>query len=258
MFVLSSGGSDVIVGAAVDRLTLRLVSRDWLEWNKYLYDVQIVIRGWLFFGQAGKIIRMTNIDHHRWKTWAKDSVRVLLTKNPACSCHWCQDHGISFDGSRGPGRQLARYRVPAVLLTPATPFLKRWSPLPELRRSWFACTGTSDWQMRPGSEPPPSARGVSSRVPIGLVLSGMSALYRPAPRTIGIHITQALPRWQRGDTVGRDDWYPDLVFFTKINWVTSFFLSKVYFVTITCVFYQELVLRSDHCTKETQLVLFQL
>ena len=34
-------------------------------------------------------------------------------------------------------------------------FLERWGPLPELRRQWFACTGTSYEQTRLGSEPRP-------------------------------------------------------------------------------------------------------
>ena len=48
------------------------------------------------------------------------------------------------NGARGPGRQLPRCRAPPILLTPAYPFLKRWGPLPVLRRRWFACTVTSD------------------------------------------------------------------------------------------------------------------
>ena len=41
------------------------------------------------------------------------------------------------NGSHGPSRQLARYRVPSIVLTTALPFLKRWGPLPELRRLLF-------------------------------------------------------------------------------------------------------------------------
>ena len=54
---------------------------------------------------------------------AEDSVRLLLTKNPARSFSypWCQVHGILFggNGSRGPGRELARYRLPPIVLIPA-------------------------------------------------------------------------------------------------------------------------------------------
>ena len=49
----------------------------------------------------------------------EDSVRLLLTKNPArfFSCPSCQVRGYSLESSRGPGRQLARYRAPLTVLT---------------------------------------------------------------------------------------------------------------------------------------------
>ena len=65
------------------------------------------------------------------------------------------------NGPRGPGKQLAQYRAPSVLLA----FLKRWGPLSELRHHWFACTGTSDEQTHPGREPRPSAHSVNPTCP---------------------------------------------------------------------------------------------
>ena len=107
------------------------------------------------------------------------------------------------NGSRGPGRQLARYRTSPLLLTPAQPFFRSWGPLPELRRCSFACTGTSDEQTRPGSEPYPSARGANPRVPLGLT-SHLGPvrhewLYRIAPRIIDTIPTTTIT-WGQGVT----------------------------------------------------------
>ena len=50
---------------------------------------------------------------------AADSVRLLLTKNPVCSFNYpSARHAVyRLNGSRDPGRQLARYRVPSFVLT---------------------------------------------------------------------------------------------------------------------------------------------
>ena len=48
----------------------------------------------------GKIISMTNSEWNTWKVEnVSDTVKLLLTKNPACSCNfpWCQVHGISLE-----------------------------------------------------------------------------------------------------------------------------------------------------------------
>ena len=94
---------------------------------------------------------------------------VRLTKNLACSFLRCR-----LNGSRSLGRQLGRYRAPPSLESAhwegpdIQPFLKRWGPLSDLRRHWFAYTVTSDEQTRLGSEPRPHANGVSLRVALGL------------------------------------------------------------------------------------------
>ena len=98
---------------------------------------------------------------------AGDSVRLLLTINPACTCNcpWCQVHGIWLE------------RFPR--------------PPPDWRRHWLACTGTSDEQPRPGSEPPPSVHFANPRVPLGLVsyLEPVrhERLYRTTPRITDTH-----------------------------------------------------------------------
>ena len=46
----------------------------------------------------------------------EDSVRLLLTKNPARFFRYAV---YRLNGSRGSGRQLARYRAPSIMLTPA-------------------------------------------------------------------------------------------------------------------------------------------
>ena len=105
----------------------------------------------------------------RWKTWAEGSVRLLLTKNPACSCNcpwWV--HGISFELFPRPWQTVGPISGPSRIADSSLTFLKEVGPLPELRRQWFACTGMSDEQTCPGSEPPMSARGVNPRVPFGL------------------------------------------------------------------------------------------
>ena len=101
---------------------------------------------------------------------AEDSVRLLLTENPARSFRLVPGrYTVSrLNGSHGSGGQLVRYRAPPIVLTSVYPFLKRWGPLPELRRLWFTCTVTSDEQTCPGSEPPPSAHGV---IPVSLLLA---------------------------------------------------------------------------------------
>ena len=74
------------------------------------------------------------------------------------------------------------------MLAPVYLFLKRAGHLPELRCLWSACTGTSDEQTRPGSEPPSSTRGVNYCVLLG-VESHLGPvryewLYRIAPQII--------------------------------------------------------------------------
>ena len=91
----------------------------------------------------------------------EDSVRLLLTQNPARSF---SSPGASYtvshlNGSHSPDRQLAQYRAPPIVLTPA--FLKRWGSLLEWLRLWFTYIVTSDEQTRPESEPRPSAHGVN-------------------------------------------------------------------------------------------------
>ena len=50
----------------------------------------------------------------------EDSVRLLVPKNPAPSVAPSARFTVSrLNCSRGPGRQLARYRAPPVMLTPA-------------------------------------------------------------------------------------------------------------------------------------------
>ena len=117
------------------------------------------------------------------ETWAEDSIRLLLTKNPACSCNclWCQDHGISFERLPRPWQTVGS-RAPPMLLTTAQPFLKGQGPLPWLRCRWSAYTDTSDEQTRPGSEPLTSARGVIHLGPVR-----HEWLYRIAPRITDIH-----------------------------------------------------------------------
>ena len=66
-----------------------------------------------------------------------------------------QTVGSKSGPSKGEGPDLGCLRLSL--------FLKRWVPLPELHRLWFACTGASDEQTRPGSEPWPSAHGLNPR-----------------------------------------------------------------------------------------------
>ena len=83
------------------------------------------------------------------------------------------------NGSRGPGRQLARDRAAPIVLISAWPFLKRWGSLPKLHRSWFTCTVTFDESLLiilcPGSESPPSTHGVNPCVLVSLTL-GLSVM----------------------------------------------------------------------------------
>ena len=100
------------VGAVAQRLSAALrvpglISRR----NKYLYSLQVVVpglavcvrefymlvnaptlqeltavRGYFFFlGPAGKIINMTNLVHGGKRE--RETVSLLLTKNPACCCN---------------------------------------------------------------------------------------------------------------------------------------------------------------------------
>ena len=113
-------------------------------------------------GPAGKIIRMSTPAHGVLNV----SVR-LLTKT--FNCPWCQDHGISFERFPRRWQSVGPISGPSRVADSSLAFFKRWwGPFPELRRLWFACTGTSDEQTRPGSEPQSSAHGINPRVPLGL------------------------------------------------------------------------------------------
>ena len=112
------------------------------------------------------------------ETWAEDSVRLLLTKNPACSCNypWCQVQGISFEW-----------------------FPRLWQTfVPISGPSRVADTSTSNEQTRPGSEPQPSAHGVNPRVPLGMASHfgpvRHEGLYRIAPRMIDTFVCVNHPR----------------------------------------------------------------
>ena len=88
--------------------------------------------------------------------WAENSVRLLLTKNPARSFNCLFRRSSS-----------------------------------GVTRLWFACTGASDEQMRPGREPLTSTRGVNTRVLFGLE-SHLGPVrhewfYRIAPKIIETH-----------------------------------------------------------------------
>ena len=50
---------------------------------------------------------------------AEDSVRLLRTKNPPAPSVSARSTVSRLNGPRGPGRQLARYKAPPFVMTPA-------------------------------------------------------------------------------------------------------------------------------------------
>ena len=178
-----------------------------LKDSRFLY-------GFFFFGPGGEFVEwhLPPTVH----TWAENSVRLLLTKNPACSCSypWCQVHGISFE--RFPRSDSWPDIALPILLTPAWPFVLNGGSSSEGMPSLVRCTDTSDEQTRPGSEPRPLGYGANPCVPLALESHFEPIthewLYRIAPKIIETH------KPYHDDNVERDTDGRVPVWVSNFNW----------------------------------------
>ena len=85
--------------------------------------MELTVKMKIFFFFSQQVISSNDASPH---CGAEDNVRLLLTENSARTLVAPRGRSMvsSLNGSRGSGRQLARYRAPPSVLTPAQLFFK--------------------------------------------------------------------------------------------------------------------------------------